>query len=104
MRDALEKIPAGKRRILPLEIVFQTGNFAMLHMSYEPLMDSAIQLMRGRIVDNRAEAIEVAYDALLRSSTDGKWRRVGEVHLNRREKKTTALCIEDDPHVLAGIE
>lgn len=96
MQEALDNLPPLKRDKADLSVVFPHGNAAHLKISYSALMESAVRLRRKRIADTRAEAIEAAYDTLIRSATDGKWVRVGEVHINRQEEAVTALCVEND--------
>jgi hypothetical protein len=64
-------------------------------------MTLAITLRRHGLVDSRAEAVEVAYDEVLKEATEGTWERTGEVHVDKQASVVRAFC-RSDMKALAG--
>lgn len=69
---------------------------AILRLDYTRVVKLAAGMLRGKAVENRAEALERAYDMVLRKNKDvgHLYIRVGEVHLDK--KGVRALCAKID--------
>jgi hypothetical protein len=69
------------------------GDVAILKAPYERVLKIAVPLLRHRIVDSRADAVDEAYDDVLFETTEGVWKRVGEVHVDKKAGVVRAHCV-----------
>lgn len=90
--EAEEALPSYRRSPQDIASVGYKGRVNILRVPYDPLMREAIRLRRAGVALGRAEAVEIAYDTVLRKATDGEWERTGEVHLDRTNKRARAFC------------
>lgn len=75
-----------------LGAVGYTSGVAILRCEYGAVMKEACELRRRNLVDDRARALELAFDFTLRKAVGETWERTGEVCVNKTEGIVVALC------------
>lgn len=93
IEQAQDELPAYANKPKHLGDVGYKGDVAILKAPYDKVLAIAIPLLRHKIVDTRADAVTEAYDDLLFETTEGVWKRVGEVQLDREAGLARAHCV-----------
>ncbi len=93
VQEEYGRIPFHARFPRACNAVYGNG-VAFINVGYKAVVREAVRIRRNGWAENRAQAVEMAFDHLLSAGTKAgkRWRRTGEVHLNRREGSAVALC------------
>src|SRR6266545_5783092 len=73
------------------EAGFKHVKCTILVANYKRVMKYAVKLRREGVAENRAEALEIAFDHAVSVATEGQWIRTGEVNVNRQEGSVKAF-------------
>lgn len=88
--DALHNMNNAQRFVPPLRNVYHDGA-QFMDLSRDQVVQRAAEILRKRAGWTRAEAVEMAFDNMLR--VDPRWVREGEVVLLKSEGVARALCV-----------
>lgn len=88
---AVENLPSYDKEPRDIATVGYKGRVSILKQDYPAVMREAVNLRRKGVALSRAEAVEDAFDLLLRKAAP-EWERTGEVHLDREANRARAFC------------
>lgn len=89
--DGLRKLKPAQKFCPPLHAVYGHQRAQFMDIGYTVVVQRAAEILRKKAGWSRAEAVEMAFDNLLRA--DPRWEREGEVVLLKSEGVARALCV-----------
>lgn len=101
IEEAQAKLPAYQQNPRHIADVGYKGDVAIFKLPYADVVEVAMRLLRQRVAESRADAAELAFDAIFQARVEGGWDRTGEVHLDKEREVARAFCSSMDKEVLS---